>query len=89
MRCHYVWEKGQKIFVSACYGAMYDDNAKNCTCEAEHQTFEQSVTRLESYKEKIDELFKENKDLRKEITRLVRILNNVNKRGGNVKIYSK
>lgn len=89
MRCHYIWENGQKIFVSLCYGAMYDDNAENCTCDAEHETFDQSVTRIESYKEKIDQLLKENKALRKENTRLIRILNNVNKRGGNLKIYSK
>ncbi|PAC27828.1 hypothetical protein [Flectobacillus sp. BAB-3569] len=87
MRCHYIHEKGKKIFIACCYGAMYDDNAKNCTCESEHGWKEVDFQKIEEYKSQIKELIDANKSLEKQNMRLIRLINNLNKRGAKIKIY--
>lgn len=87
MRCHYIHEKGKKIFLSACYGAMYDDNAKNCTCESEHGYKEIDFQKIEDYKSQIKKLIQDNKALQKQNMKLIRLINNLNKRGKNIKVY--
>ena len=77
-KCHYIYDKEVgKVLIPFCWSVVHSKDMRDCTCRNNTETFEQFERK--EYNDKLNQQNNYIKELEKEISKLNRIINRINK----------